>query len=134
MIPRNNSERYRKAVIEQTLLRRNFPFLNSRISGLELVCGGKITPTADSQTYKIEIRYCAPGSPEVRVLRPAITFDSRIHMYKNDTLCLYDYRNQPWQENWHLHDTIVPWTAEWLVFYELFLETGKWLGKSASHS
>jgi hypothetical protein len=24
--------------------------------------------------------------------------------------------------------TVVPWTSEWLVFYELWLITGEWLG------
>ena len=25
-------------------------------------------------------------------------------------------------------DTIVPWTAEWLVYYEIWLMTGEWYG------
>jgi len=29
--------------------------------------------------------------------------------------------------------TILPWTALWLYYYELWLDTGKWLGPS-SHS
>jgi hypothetical protein len=33
-----------------------------------------------------------------------------------------------------LHETIIPWTAEWLVSYELYLTTGKWLGSSAVHT
>ncbi|MDY0295864.1 MAG: hypothetical protein RB296_00975 [Acidobacteriota bacterium] len=24
--------------------------------------------------------------------------------------------------------TIVPWASEWLIFYELWLATGEWLG------
>lgn len=27
-----------------------------------------------------------------------------------------------------LADTIIPWTVEWLYFYELWLATGEWLG------
>jgi len=33
-----------------------------------------------------------------------------------------------------LAKTIVPWTAEWLFLYELWLETGMWWGLEASHN
>jgi len=32
-----------------------------------------------------------------------------------------------------LHETIIPWTAEWIVFYELWKITGEWLGSAALH-
>jgi len=134
MIPTNKADKYRKVVTEQALLREKFPFLNSRISGLELTCRGRIQPTEHSRSYRVEIRYAPWASPEVWVIDPKIKFTRGTHMYHNDTLCLYDWREQPWQKNWHLHETIIPWTAEWLVFFELWLLTGKWRGKSAAHS
>ncbi len=45
MIPTNKADKYRKVVGEQALLRQEFPFLNSRIKGLELTCRGRIQPT-----------------------------------------------------------------------------------------
>ena len=33
----------------------------------------------------------------------------------------------------YVHETIVPWTAEWIVFYELWKITGEWLGPEAPH-
>lgn len=30
-------------------------------------------------------------------------------------------------------ETIVPWTALWLLYYELWLETDEWLGPEAPH-
>jgi len=133
MILTNKADRYRKIVREQSLLRETFPFLNPRISGLSLACRGRIQPTEHCQTYRIEISYAPWGSPAVRVIDPKIKFIKGAHMYKDDTLCLYDWRDQPWQQHWHLHETVVPWTAEWLIFYELFLLTGKWLGPEAVH-
>lgn len=133
MIPTNKADKYRKVVTEQALLREKFPFLNSRISGLELTCRGRIQPTEHSHSYRVEIRYAPWDSPEVRVIDPKLEFAKDAHMYHNDTLCLYDWREQPWQKSWHLHETIIPWTAEWLIFYELWLLTGKWHGKSAAH-
>jgi hypothetical protein len=134
MIPTSKADRYRKIVSEQALLLEKFPFLNSRISGLALTCRGRIQPTEHSRIYRVEIHYAPWDSPEVRVIDPKIEFTKDAHMYRNDTLCLYDWRAQPWQNRWHLHETIVPWVAEWLLYYELWLLTGKWLGKSAVHS
>ncbi len=134
MIPTNKADKYRKVVTEQALLRETFSFLNSRISGLELTCRGRIQPTEHSRSYRVEIQYAPWDSPEVRVIDPKIQFTGGVHMYRNDSLCLYDWREQPWQNNWHLYKTIVPWIAEWLLYYELWLLTGRWLGKSAVHS
>lgn len=133
MIPANGANKYRKIVSEQVLLRQKFPFLNPRISGLALTCRGRIRPTEFSPDYRVEIYYAPWDSPEVRVIHPKITFIEGAHMYRNDTLCLFDWREQPWENTLHLHETIVPWTAEWLLFYEIWLLTGKWLGKSAVH-
>jgi hypothetical protein len=133
IVPSNKAERYRKVVAEQALIREKFPFLNPRISGLELTCRGRIQPTDQSPIYRIEVRYSPWSSPEVEVIEPRIGFTSGTHMYHNGTLCLYDWREHPWQRRWHLHETIIPWTAEWLVFYEIWVLTGKWLGKSAVH-
>ena len=133
MIPPNNADHYRKVVSEQIMIREKFPFLRPTIRGLELLCRGRIQPTPESRSYRIEIRYLPWRSPEVRVIDPKMSYTPGAHMYRDDTLCLYDWREQPWQRNWHLHQTIIPWTAEWLVFYELWLLTGKWRGKSAGH-
>ena len=54
-------------------------------------------------------------------------------MYRDGTLCLYDFRVQPWSSWDNIHEKIIPWTAEWLVFYELYLMCGKWLGPEAPH-
>lgn len=54
-------------------------------------------------------------------------------MYEHGALCLYEPRETPWRSSDNLHEKIIPWTAEWLVFYELFLIYGKWLGPEAPH-
>jgi len=134
MIPTNKADKLRKVVTEQVLIREKFHFLHSRISGLELTCRGRIQPSAQSCSYRVEIRYSPWDSAVVRVIEPRIVFTPGAHMYRNDTLCLYDWRDQPLQKSWHLHQTIIPWTAEWLVFYEIWLLSGKWRGKSAVHA
>jgi hypothetical protein len=126
-------ERYRKVVCEQGLIRQSFPFLNPRIRGLDLSCRGRIRPADGCGLYRVELRYSSGDPPTVRITEPQIEPNSRLHMYRDGTLCLYDWRDQPWSDKWHLHETIIPWTAEWLVFYELFLATGQWLGVSTLH-
>jgi hypothetical protein len=81
----------------------------------------------------VQIIYAAWNSPEVRVLKPELEVQAKAHMYRDGTLCLFDWRTQPWEQNWHLHQTVIPWAAEWLLYYEMYLLTGKWLGKAASH-
>ena len=54
-------------------------------------------------------------------------------MYANGDLCLYHPPSQPWSAENDLHNTIIPWTAEWLVFYELYLSEGVWLGPQVEH-
>lgn len=41
-------------------------------------------------------------------------------------ICLYRYREFTTYK--FISKTIVPWTVEWLYFYELWLATGEWYG------
>ena len=66
MIPTNKADKYRKVVTEQVLIREKFPFLHSRISGLELTCRGRIQPSEQSCSYRVEIRYSPWDSAVVR--------------------------------------------------------------------
>jgi hypothetical protein len=43
-------------------------------------------------------------------------------------LCLYDPAANDWDRDDSIADAIVPWVAEWLMFYELWHATGKWTG------
>ena len=53
------------------------------------------------------------------------------HVYsqKEQRLCLYYPRGRcAWNSSMGIAKTIMPWTSEWLFFYELWLATGEWLG------
>lgn len=98
-----------------------------------MVCRGQIQPTESSRQYRIEVAYEPWDIPEIRVLEPEIKPHAAIHIYKEGPLCVYYWKEQPWLDRYHLHETVIPWTAEWLVFYELYLLTGIWYGKSATN-
>ncbi len=75
-------------------------------------------------SYKLRER------PNVRVVEPRIFLPKRrsdVHVYgSDDTLCLY-YPGE-WKGTELIAETIIPWTSEWLLYYEVWSVTGKWHG------
>lgn len=93
---------------------------------------------AEHQTFVVEIRY-APGMdfPYVRVVRPRLVErpdfkDGPLpHVYwrgGKPILCLFDPMQKEWNGSMAISRSTVPWTIDWLYFYELWSLTGKWLG------
>ncbi|ASL09434.1 hypothetical protein [Mycobacterium intracellulare] len=89
-----------------------------------------IRPSPVSQVYTVRILQQHGGRPQVTVIDPPLQLypgaTSLPHVYPDDELCLY-YPGQ-WKPKMLLSTTIVPWTAEWLMHYELWLATGQWSG------
>jgi hypothetical protein len=129
----SNGQHYRHFVMQKLLVERTFPAFRCSLRRGLLECTGVIQPSDDSDRYTVQIRYTEWGVPEVRILKPTITPRSKIHMYRDGRLCLYHPPTQPWLGANDLHKTIIPWTAEWLVYYELYLSEGKWLGPEVPH-
>lgn len=48
------------------------------------------------------------------------------HTYPGDKLCLH--LPGQWSPHMYIAHTTVPWTSEWLFYYELWLVTGQWNG------
>jgi len=122
--------------MQKLLVEKHFPGFRCVLRNNVLECVGNITPSEFCTSYRIAIRYKKDGIPATRILDPEIPRDlyGRVHIYQTGTLCLFDHREQPWLRMDNLHEKIIPWTAEWLVFYEIFLLCGKWLGAEAPHS
>lgn len=131
--PSNKAQHYARFVKQKLLVEKYFPSFQCHLNRGLLECIGTMCPTEFSEAYKLRLRYTEWGIPEVRILKPKIIPNAKIHMYRNGDLCLYHPPTQPWSSTLNLHETIIPWTAEWLVFYELFLSEGKWLGPEVSH-
>lgn len=93
---------------------------------------GTLQPTETSPKYCVEITYRLPKAPEVRVLSPTLHPDAP-HRYPDGSLCLYYPRDCSWTPAKFIADTIVPWTALWLAFYDLWLRAGEWYGPEAPH-
>ena len=132
-ISRDRGADYRRFVIQKALVEKHFPCFKCRLSHRHLECEGFITPSINCATYRVAISYDQDGVPRVKIREPQITPSASIHMYSNGVLCLYEPAETPWKSADDLHKKIIPWTAEWLVFYELYLICGKWLGPEAPH-
>lgn len=113
---------------EKKLIENNFDFLKCTIKNEVLLCEGFCKPTPLSIEYKFQISYNGKSSPKVNIIDPQISYNDDIHMFPSDnSLCLYHSSDIIWDyKKHHLFNTIIPWTIEWFVFYEIYLITGKW--------
>ncbi|MBN4003604.1 MAG: hypothetical protein HWQ58_18080 [Nostoc sp. LPT] len=93
---------------------------------------GTLQPSPLSQKYRVAVSYKLNSYPNVKVISPALS-PKAPHLWTDGTLCLYYPKESPWQRDMLIATTILPWTALWLYYYELWLDTGKWLG-SSSHA
>lgn len=123
------------------LLRNRFPE-----SKIHLVRDKKITwegilqPTPLSGSYHVSMIYQKDEYPKVFVISPkplnrARSEESLPHVYDNEKqqLCLFYPDGKEWNAGKLLIRTIIPWTCEWLYYYELWLGTGEWLGGGTVH-
>ena len=100
-----------------------------------LVWTGELQPTIFSPVYRIRITHDGKGPPTVRVLSPPLKRDERgqlPHVYRNGTLCLH--QEHEWSQTDSLVSSVVPWTSEWLFFYEIWKATGQWTGSGGNHT
>jgi len=119
---------------EAALIKKHYSFIECRKNKGVLYCHGHYQPTSESADYQYRIKYDPVSRPVVTVIQPHIPYHDDIHMYpKNNSLCLYHKSDLKWDSDCHLYDTIIPWTHEWFVFYELYQFTGEWLHPFVPH-
>ena len=104
-------------------------------TGDHLIWKWKHRPTPCSPKYTIKMKYKYKKHPDVYVLDPKplplAKGETRLpHVYNNEKqhICLYFRKGDDWSADKLLSETVVPWIAEWLYFYEIWQYTGKWLG------
>ena len=132
-IPKPHAQARVHFISERLRIEKHFPCFRCKLSRNRLLCRGVIAPAEGCDSYYIKVDYVQGGTPRVYITKPAIKPSNKYHMYNDGQLCLYDHRESPWSERMTIHDTIIPWTAEWIVFYEIWKITGQWLGEAAQH-
>jgi hypothetical protein len=92
------------------------------------------TPSAVSRDYGVRIEFKQGSRPEIFVDSPdlhSLSGGRRIpHLFEQrpPRLCLYLPRAGEWQSWMRLDQTIVPWTALWLFYFEEWLGSNDWKG------
>jgi hypothetical protein len=105
---------------------------------------GTIKPHPLSRTYNVLVTYTQRGNPKCIVTSPnleQLAGDRDIpHIYGNDAkhrgtaLCLFlpkikkENKINEWQPNSFVADTIIPWAALWLTYFEEWLYSNNWQG------
>lgn len=119
------------------MLRHLFPDSTLKIVGYDkgLIWEGKLQPTNLSITYDIRVEYNIGCNPNIYVLSPSplplakdATKLPHTYNHKKQHLCLYHRLMNEWNERKMIAKTIIPWTSEWLLHYEIWVTTGTWHG------
>ena len=97
-----------------------------------LKINGWTRPTARSLIYKYQIKYNLVDRPAIKVLEPVLEkyegADELPHVFTGDELCLYFPFYNEFTHRELLTDTVIPWIALWIYYYEQWAVNGIWLG------
>ena len=121
-------------VAEKAALLRLFPmgqFIEQSSLAFKWVV--EIKPTPLSKSYEILVIYEFGKNPDIFILTPLDKYGDtknlpHVYSTKKQKICLYYPKTDEWSKNKLIANTLLPWAAEWLQFYELWMATGIWLG------
>lgn len=93
----------------------------------------RLKPTDFSISYRVKlIARVGYERVEIFVEDPKITTyingQKVPHLYSNGSLCLHYPKNHEWSYTDSWAETLIPWTSLWLFYYEIWKDTGEWLG------
>jgi hypothetical protein len=92
------------------------------------------SPSPLSRLYSVRIEFIQGKTPEVFVDDPDLNLLAgdqplpHVYDHRPPRLCLYLPRTTEWQPWMRLDQTIVPWIALWLFYFEEWLSSGDWKG------
>lgn len=121
-------------------IRHSYPLSNVTYTHTLLQWAATIVPSPLSMSYDIRLSYTKGKHPNVHVVSPKLELypgaEKIPHVYDTDKqwLCLYHRPTAEWKNFMYIADTIIPWTYEWLVHYELWLSSGIWHGGGTVHA
>jgi hypothetical protein len=105
-----------------------------RLHAGQLLWRYKTSPSPLSRLYGVRIEYRQDATPQIFIDQPELVVlagDRRLpHVYEQNPayLCLYLPRTFEWQSWMRIDQTIVPWTALWLFYFEEWLASNEWKG------
>jgi len=97
-------------------------------------CIMNITPSENSNTYKVEISYKYGYYPMAKLLSPKLEKNKGKyphHTFGMDEngcarLCVFHQDSNEWNSDMLISESFIPWVSTWLNTYEFWLITGEW--------
>jgi hypothetical protein len=93
-----------------------------------------VRPSPIGRLYTLFLRLKDGDWPTVTVRAPdliALADGKKLpHVYQQrpPRLCLFQPSKGEWSDADKLIDTMIPWSVEWLHYFEIWLRTGDWTG------
>lgn len=119
-------------LVQRLALDNRHPWLTTVIHDRRLTAEGVCRPCEVTRPYKVRFDYWIGSTPVATILdpvpQPRLPGQRVIHTnQQNDKPCLFLPKTREWHGNQLLANTVVPWTLEWLLFYETWFVTGHWV-------
>jgi hypothetical protein len=112
------------------------PHARAQVRYGRLMCSVTLQSSPICRVYTVEMTYRPRSRPRVMVTHPELELHPRAtalpHVNREGDLCLH--LPGEWNDSMLLARTILPWTAAWLLHYELWLITGQWAGSGDDHA
>lgn len=131
--PRFRAQPKISPAVQDGHIRSRFPSFTKGRLGTSWIWTGWLQPSEFSPRFQVRITLPPYSSPTVEVMSPQLAPNAP-HLYRNGELCLYFPDDWTWTGHDLLVETILPWTASWLFYYDLWTQTGEWLGPEAPHT
>ena len=135
----NIKQRPISLTVQAGILKNYFPDSSVTTTPSSLTWKASLVPTSLSSAYEVKLVYKLGKNPDVFVTAPKLALAEgkkhlpHVYSTKNQWLCLYYRKAREWQASMPIADTIVPWTSEWLFFYEIWQASGLWTGGGIEH-
>jgi len=126
MIKASYNEGYSKfeQFVQIELIKEKFPHCRIQRSGETIIVDFKISDPDLSSVYRVCIFFKSQREHKVFVISPGITPSIAIHMYRDQSLCLYYPPDiSPFRRLWIALD-LIPLTVSWVFLYERWLING----------
>jgi hypothetical protein len=92
------------------------------------------SPSTLSRRYRVRIEFRHGGDPDAFIDDPDLGLLAghrplpHVYAQKPTRLCLYLPHRYEWQSWMRIDQSVVPWTALWLFYFEYWLASGEWKG------
>lgn len=134
-IPSRKMSPIQKVVWQLSNIRKTYSNIeSSTIAKKGFVCVMNITPSENSDTYKVEISYKYGFYPKAKLISHKLEKrDGKYphHIYGMDKngnayLCVFHQDSNEWNNNMLISESFIPWVSTWLNTYEFWQITGEW--------